>query len=84
MNIPKAKLKSLSILTFGKPTFERPVSNSFYLDHYKIPETALGYEGTSIWPRLLLISGGALGLAGLCAITWYRRKIGEKPSKITA
>jgi len=79
-SIPRAKLKLESVDTFGKPTTCQRADQEFYLPYYGIPESALGYPGTSLWPRLLAYGAGifGLGLVGVYARSRLRRKHTEK------
>jgi hypothetical protein len=71
---PRTQSRSQFTYTFEKPTTCQRADEEFYLPHYNIPESALGYAQASPWPRILLVGGGIVGLAGFYLLSRRWRK----------
>ena len=69
-SLPRAKLKVESVHTFGKPTTCQRSEQEFSLPYYGIPESALGYPGSSWWPRWFMYLSC---LVAICLAGFYVR-----------
>ena len=56
-SLPRAKMTVEIVHTFEKPTTCQPSEEEFFLPYYGISESALGYFGTSSWPRWIVSAG---------------------------
>jgi hypothetical protein len=78
IGFPAHQSKTEMTLTFGAPTHCERSEREFYLPHYGISESALGYPDGSIGPRIVLGCFGLSGLVGIYGFTWFSRRRADR------